>query len=129
MALRAGPDAVENVETLPGGRTLWILIEVAVAVAGEVARAGGDGEGSGNAGARILGGANVGLLVAEAEVLGPELAAGLDRHAGGLRDFDGALVETLGMQVEFDHARLAIGRAGVLYGLPQSFPEVVGALR
>ena len=71
VALRAGPDAVEQVDVSPPVRPVE-LVEVAVAVASEVAAAAGDGEGAGDAFAGVLVGADVGLLVAEAEVLGPD---------------------------------------------------------
>ena len=60
MPLRAWPDTVENLNTrvLP--------VEVAIAVAREVALSGGDRKGAGDTLLRILGGADVGLLIAEA---------------------------------------------------------------
>src|ERR1017187_7460245 len=106
MALGTRPDAIEHVRTLIGADAL--LIEIAVAVAGEVTRARGDGEGSGDAFARVLGGADVGLLVAEAEGLRPELGAGLDGHAGGAGYLDHLLVEPLGVHVDLDTAWFAV---------------------
>ena len=111
MALGAGPDAVEEFDA-----GAW-LVEVAVAVAGEVALAAGDGEGSGDAFAGVFGGADVGLVVAETLVLGPELGAGFDGHAGLAGHVDHGLVETLGVHVDLDGA--ACGGDGFEEGLPE----------
>src|SRR5947209_6725857 len=90
VPLGAGPDAVEQLEPEA------LLVEVAVSVAGEVACAVRDGERSGDTFARVLGRADVGLVIAEALVLGPELRAGFDRPPGGAGKLDRARVETLG---------------------------------
>ncbi len=115
MALRAGPDAVDEFD-------LMLAVEVAVAVTGEVALAAGDGEGSGDAFARVFGFADVGLVVAETLVLGPELASCLDGHSGLDGHVDHDLIETLGVHVDLD------GAAGGGDGFEEGLPEGVAAL-
>ena len=122
MTLGAGPDAVEEFDAVA------LLVEVPVAVTGELAQAAGYSHDSGDAGARVLGGADVGLLVAEAEVLGPVLGSGFDRHAGGAGNLDHSLVETLGVHVDLDDARLTIRSSGGGNGLEERLPEGVATL-
>src|SRR4029078_2344107 len=105
MALGAGPDTVEQLEAEV------FLVEVAIPVTGEVTRAVGDGEGTGDALARILSGANVGLVVTETAMFRPELRTRFNGHTGGAGYRNGLGVEALGVEVELDDARPAFSCA------------------
>ncbi len=118
QSLRAGPDAVHDAPPAA------LAEEIAVAVAGEATRTGAElheaGRLASGLGALLL--ADVGLVVGQAEVLGP--VPGRDRHgrAGGERRVDHVLIHALGVHVDLDGATT---RGDTL---EDGFPELVAAL-
>src|SRR3954468_2714108 len=115
--LGARPYTVEQIDTVS------LLIEVAVSVAGEVSGAVGDGEGACDIFARVLGGADVCLLIAKTEMLGPELRPGCKMHAGVMTDVDHLLVEPLGVHIDLD------GTACAAKGFKDGLPEGITSFR
>ena len=106
-------------------RLAALLEEVAVAVAREESRAGTKAEWSVGR-SRVVGignleSADVGLVVAEALVLGGILGSQCYRHAGGHGDVNHGLIDALGMHVDFDFA------AAVRDGFKERLPERVTA--
>src|SRR6185369_16114521 len=117
MMLRARPDAIEQVDTVP------LLIKVAVSVARKVSRPVGDVESTCHILTWILGGANVGLLIANAKMLRPELRAGRQTHTGLMSEIDHLLVESFGVHIDLDRTTRATKR------FEESLPEAVTSFR
>lgn|SRR5437879_7196017 len=116
MPLGARPDTVENLNI----RVL--TVEVAIAIASEVALATGDSKRPSHALPWILGLTNVGLMIPQALMFGPELDAGFDRHSRLVGHVNHLLIQALGMHLNLDDA----SRSGD--SLEQRLPKLVTAL-
>src|SRR5262249_29500910 len=100
--------------------------KVRITVAREAARAAAEAKegrvGLAQISVRNLKGANVGLVVAEALVLGGVLRTQFDGHTGRVGDIDHGLIDALGVHVDFD------GSTGAGDRFEERLPKRIAAL-